>query len=93
MLRLRDHQGYSVAQHFRTNAKRYLFFGVYFGALLGITVYIQWWTACAAIGGVVFGCLLRDFAWVSSAKKSWQFSLEIIDWQKVEKLADEKSMA
>ena len=93
MLLLRDNYGYSVVQHFRTNAKGYLFFFMYFGALFGLTVFIQWWTACAAIGGVVFGCLMRDFGWLRSAKKTWPFSLEIIDWQKVEKLADEKPTA
>lgn len=93
MLRIRDNNGPSFAHLLRTNGKRYLYLVVCCGVLLAVTAYTDWWTPCAAIGGVVFGCLLRDFGWVRNSKKTWPFSREIIDWQKVEKLADEKATA
>ena len=87
MLRMRDRHGYPFTQHLRTNSKRYLLFGGYYGALLTFTVLFQWWTACAAIAGFVFGVFVRDFVWLRGINKTWPFNLEIMDWPKVERLA------
>ena len=57
------------------------------GALLTLTVLFQWWTACAAIAGFVFGVFVRDFVWLRGINKTWPFNLEIMDWPKVERLA------
>ena len=92
MLRARDSGGYTFTQFLRINLTRYLYLIVYFGALLAFTAFIQWWTGFTAIAGVAFGFLLRDFGWIRKSGKNWPFTLEIVDWKKVEQLADEKSV-
>ena len=89
MLRTRESGGYKVTLFFRNNAKRYVFFIVYFGLLLAFTAFFHLWTFFAVLVGIVFGSLLRDVGWVRSMKRSWPFTLEIVDWNRVQKLADE----
>jgi hypothetical protein len=36
------------------------------------------------------GGILRDFGWLRHIKRQWPFTQKIIDWQKVEDLAEEQ---
>jgi len=38
--------------------------------------------------GLFIGAFARDLGWFISIKKSWPFTEKVIDWQKVEELAD-----
>ena len=40
--------------------------------------------------GLVFGVLVRDAVWLCMIKRQWPFKQRIINWQKVEEIADGK---
>ena len=39
------------------------------------------------------GALIRDFGWLRRIKKLWPFTQKIINWQKVEDVAEGKESA
>ena len=42
------------------------------------------------VGGVI-GATLQDIGWFMGIKKSWNFTTNIIDWSKVERIAKDDS--
>ena len=92
MLETRD-RGYSFALFFRRSAKRYLLLFSYFGLALIAFGVLQLWLPFYLMLGMLAGCLFRDIGWVRAVGKTWPFSLKVTDWDKVQRLADEKPVA
>ena len=92
MLETRD-CGYSFSHFVRRNAKRYLLFISYFGFALIAFGVLQLWMPFYLMLGMFAGCLLRDIGWLRVVGKTWPFSLKVTDWDKVQRLADEKPVA
>ena len=69
-----------------------LFFGFAF-VLFGLGAFAQSWWFCGFVFGLVFGILSRDRAHVQQLQKIWPFYGKVIDWLKVEKIANEEPSA
>jgi hypothetical protein len=92
MLETRN-RGYSFALFLRRNTTRYLIFFSCLGlALVGIA-WLRFWTLFYITLGLLAGAVLRDIGWFRAIGKTWPFSLKVTDWDKVQKLADERDVA
>ena len=72
---------------FRRNYKRYLLLFAYFavcGLVLSELTHVDVWPYLAV--GVV-GCLARDFGWFRRNVQIWPTLNQIIDWEKVDRMA------
>jgi len=88
ILETRDRGGYTLGSIFRWNVRGYAVLVVYFGLVIAITAYLSYWPVCMAAIGAVSGCLLRDVGWIRGSNKGWGFTVKVIDWEKVQKIAD-----
>ena len=94
LLELRQRDGrVSLWGHLRKSRWRLvLFFGfvvVFFG--LGVLAH-SWWF-CGFIFGLVVGMLSRDRAHIEQLQRIWRFYGRVIDWLKVEKIANDEPSA
>ena len=90
-LETRD-RGYSLGLYFHRSGRRYLLLVSYFVlALVGFAL-LQLWNVFYLMLGMFAGCIFRDIGWVRAGGKTWPFSLKVTDWDKVQKLADEKEV-
>jgi hypothetical protein len=86
--------GYSVWIHIRAMKNAYLASaasGVFCVILFYYSVG-QEWMAWVALGGLA-GFLLRDMNWFHGCLKAWPLSERIMDWAKVEVIAQEPDAA
>ena len=88
MLDIHRH-GYSLGLFLRWNGREHLLLVVYFALLLGGLAYLDLWMPFYMMLGILVGRVGRDMAWVRASSKSWPFSDKVIDWEKVQQLADE----
>jgi hypothetical protein len=88
-------RGYSLSLYLRQNTKSYsIFFSYCTFLLVGFGVLQFWipfrftpfWVALICVAT----CLLRDLGWILSSLRAWQFTSKVIDWDKVQKFAEEK---
>jgi len=75
------------------NVKGYTILVLYFGAVLAGLAYAGIWPGFFAAAGVFIGVFLRDVSWLTGIQRNWPFSVKVIDWDKVQKIADEKPLA
>ena len=87
MLETRNH-GYSFAQHCRKSAKLYLILIAYLGVSLALLSFWHFWSPFYFVFGMVVGAFLRDVGWVRSIVKTRPFTEKVVDWDKVQRLAD-----
>jgi hypothetical protein len=91
MLETRE-RGYSFALFVRRNTARYTFLVSYFAIGLGVLAWLQAWPFFYVLLGLFAGCVFRDIGWFRAIGRTWAFSLKVTDWDKVQKLADEKNL-
>jgi hypothetical protein len=92
MLQARERGGPSFLSFLRTNAKAHIFLILYFGAMITVLALAQIWPAVFIILGLAIGVFLRDLSWIIGIRRTWAFSVKVTDWEKVQKLADEKPL-
>ncbi|MBM3978212.1 MAG: hypothetical protein FJ299_14650 [Planctomycetes bacterium] len=86
-------RGYSFGLYFRWSAKLYLLLVAYFAFALVALAFLELWLFFFFMLGLFAGCLLRDVGWFRAVRKTWPFSLKVTDWERVQRLADEKDVA
>jgi hypothetical protein len=90
-LEARNRGAFTHRHHFRTNAMRYvLFFTVVALAALAVAR-LQHWGAFGLLLGVITGVLARDRVYFRQHKETWPFYAKVIDWQKVQRIANGES--
>ena len=80
-------KGYSILYVLKKSKLRYCIFIL----LLGLFIWGFLETLNLTflfMAGMFTGALLRDFSWLRGIKGSWPFKQKIIDWDKVEKIAE-----
>ena len=92
MLQARACGGYKFRPFLRMNAKGYIFLVVYFSAVMAVLASAGCWPAVFAVGGMAVGVFLRDVSWLTGVQRTWPFSVKVIDWDKVQKIADDKPL-
>jgi hypothetical protein len=93
LLQARASGGYKFLPFLRMNVKGYTIIVLYFGAVLAGLAYAGIWSGFTAAAGVIVGVFLRDVSWLTGIQRSWPFSVKVTDWDKVQKIADEKPLA
>jgi hypothetical protein len=93
LLKIREHGGYPLGTFLLMNTKKYIFFVVYFGAALVFFAFTGMWFGFALMLGLGLGTFLRDLAWLRASRRTWPFTMKVIDWGFVEELAAEKPPA
>jgi len=91
MLETHEH-GFSFAIFLRRNAPRYAI--LIACGVLGL-LYLTWLdmpTLFYTVLGLLAGCLLRDIGWFRMIRRTWPFTLKVIDWDKVRRLAEAESV-
>ena len=95
-LLLHRKEGFSIRRFVRKSARRYFLSVLAALALLAGAVYHDDMPVklfFMAGFGMYCGALLRDTGWLRRMKKDWNFTARIIDWRKIEALAEGKDTA
>ena len=85
--------GYSIPYVLRRSAGRYaLLIGLLLLFLAGAYLARDRWDSgfCLWGIGVATGAFARDAGWLRRIKRQWPFTQKIINWQKVEEIAEGK---
>jgi hypothetical protein len=88
MLEMRQHGGRTRWRYLRTNAWRWAFFFGFIALLLGFGTFAQAWGFCGFVVGLVAGIFSRDGVWLRQQRAVWPFYAKVIDWEKVESIAN-----
>jgi hypothetical protein len=83
----------SSRRYFQKNRWRLILFFGFAVVIFGLGAFAQSWGLCGFIIGLVFGILSRDRAYIQQLQKIWPFYGKVIDWLKVEKIANEEPSA
>ena len=94
LLEIRE-SSYSLNLYLRQNNKSYSIFFVYCIVLLVGFGVLQLWIPLRLspfwiVLTCVATCLSRDLNWILGSARSGQFTSKVIDWDKVQKFAEEK---
>ena len=87
LLDTRQRGGPSFRAVLRLNRKSYLILLAIYATALVVLGMMDQWIAFAFVAGILFARFLRDWQYTRTTRKVWPFNLKIIDWEKVEKLA------
>jgi hypothetical protein len=90
MLVIRGEGGYRFGTFLRMNTRRYVVLLAFCGAALIFFAFVGIWFGFALVMGLVMGAIARDYGWVRASRRSWPFTLRVIDWDLVEELAADK---
>jgi len=94
LLEMRQRDGHASSwRYFKQNRWRLIMFFGFAVALFGLGVFAKSWWFCGFIFGLVFGILSRDRVYVQQLQTVWPFYSKVIDWLKVEKIANEEPSA
>ena len=74
--------------YLRQNATRHLFFSAIYWLLMILVWAIGQHTAALVIAGFWAGRLMRDIQWYSRLAAEWNTTRELLDWPKIESLAN-----
>lgn len=89
LLEMRRHDGRApLRNYFQKYRWRLISFFGFVIILFGLGVFARSWWFCGFIFGLVFGILSRDRAHAQQRKTIWPFYGKVIDWLKVEKIAN-----
>ena len=90
LLEMRQRGGRASSwSRFKKNRWRLILFFGFAIVLSGLGAFARSWWFCGLIFGLVFGILSRDRAHVQQLQKIWPFYGKVIDWLKVEQIANE----
>jgi len=92
MLQARASGGHKFLPFLGMNAKGYILLVLFFSALLAILGFVGCWPAFFVVAGVLVGVFLRDASWLTSLQRTWPFSVKVIDWDKVQRIANAKPL-
>jgi hypothetical protein len=92
LLQARASGGYKVLPFLRINARGYIILVLYFSAVVAVFAFVGCWPAAFLVAGMAAGVFLRDVSWLTGVQRSWPFSIKVTDWDKVQKIADEKPL-
>ena len=81
-------QGFTFRLFFRRSKKGYLLLLSYYALGIVFLYSFEIWQGVWLMVGMLLGCISRDVSWVRSTRKAWPLTCEVIDWEKVEKLAE-----
>ena len=84
--------GNSFGLFLRRSIRSYLILFSYWTVILIAFGMFQFWIPFYISLGCLAGCLLRDFGWIRNHLRIWQFTVRVLDWDKVQELAQEKSV-
>lgn len=87
LLERRKH-GYSIRRVLRSMRRRYFLSIMVCVGLSYMAMSSQLYWFLGFVVGAYFAMFLRDFGWLSAAKKEWAFTERITDWKKVEAIAN-----
>ena len=85
--------GYSFRLFYRRSAQTYLVILFMFGMFIAICAAFEIWALFCGLIGMLCGVLLRDVGWMRATARAWPFTLKVTDWEKVQRIADEKPAA
>ena len=91
-MRQRDGRASSWNRFKKDRWRLLLFFGL-IAVLFCLGAFAQSWWFCGFVFGLVVGILSRDRAHVQQLQSIWPFYGRVIDWLKVEKIANEEPSA
>ena len=80
-------KGYSILYVLNKSKFRYMILFLLSGLLI-------WWSLeslnifIVFSAGMLVGAFFRDFGWLRRIKASWAFNQKVIDWNKVEEIAE-----
>jgi hypothetical protein len=89
MLEKRE-RGHSLALFLRWNARRYLLLFACFGLALVIAGMLRLWMPFYWVLGMLMGCVVRDLGWFRANGRTWPFTLKVMNWDEVQRLAEER---
>lgn len=81
-------RGFSYSLYLRHSFKQYLVLFLVIGVGCVALAFMEVWTALWLMIGMLAGSLLRDFGWVRRASLNWPFNVKVMDWDKVQAIAD-----
>ena len=93
LLEMRERGGYKVLPFIRTNARGYLFIGIWFAAMFAFLIYAGVWVGVACLACYLLGVLLRDVSWFIGLRRSWPFHSKVINWDEVKKISEDEPSA
>lgn len=82
-------KGYSILYVFKKSKYRYLVIFLIL-ALLTIAFFETQNLILLLIVAMFVGALIRDIGWLRRIKGTWSFNEKVIDWNKVEELAEKE---
>jgi hypothetical protein len=89
MLQTHKDGGYRFIPFVRMNASAYMIIIIALGVIFGSSAYTGHWKAFVLLACYFIGGLSRDVLWFSGLNKSWPFEDKVINWDAVQKIADE----
>ncbi|WP_254507129.1 hypothetical protein [Anatilimnocola floriformis] len=78
-----------IAYYWRTQWRRQLLFVVIYLAMVSVLYAAHWHLAATLMLGFVIGRTVRDIRWYQTLAREWPSNEEMLDWQKIERLAAE----
>ena len=87
MLQMREQGGYRIGQFLRINARKYILYGLYFVVALASLAVLGMWIGFYLVLGLFLGSSLRDLGWVRASRRTWPFTMRVVNWDLVEQLA------
>jgi hypothetical protein len=89
LLEAREHDNrFTFKRYLRQNTRIYFIFFCYWALPLIASSLLQMWVPFWIIVGCIAGSLQRDISWALKSFESWPFTSKVIDWDKVQKLAE-----
>ncbi len=89
LLEYREH-GYSLPLFFQGARRSYAIVVLVYGIPVVACAVLQSWLVCCFMLGVLCGVPLRDLGWARAFGRAWPFNQKVIDWNKVQDLANEQ---
>src|SRR4051812_6932871 len=78
---------YTLGRHYRWSAKGLSVLAILFGGLMAFEAWLGLDVAVTMLAGMLSGFLLRDFGLARAQRKLWKFQRELLDWDKVQRMA------
>ena len=89
LLWTRRHETSSVWMYIRQNARRHLVYAAIFWSAIALTWFAEVYAMSFVLLGFWGGRLSRDIAWYRRLSAEWDSTRELLDWHKIELLANE----
>ena len=87
-------KGYTFGTYYRRSAKSYCIIAAYFAASLWASVALwECWPLFWFLLGFLLAVVARDIGWVRATRRNWPFTVSVLDWDEVQRIADEGASA